>query len=324
ERGVVAAASYEARVFGVRSAMPSALALKKCPHIIFVKPRFEAYKKVSSQIHSIFEEYTDLIEPLSLDEAYLDVTNNKKDMPSATLIAKEIKKKIREKTQLTASAGISYNKFLAKIASDFDKPDGLTLISPEEAEKFVEELPIDKFFGIGKVTAERMHEIGIHTGRDLKKYDKIQLYKLFGKSGGYYYNIARAIDERAVNPHRVRKSIGVEHTFEHDLTNPNAMYQALEKIGESLFRRIEKANARGKTLTLKIKFSNFEQITRSKTEKRPIDQLGKIKVLAQKLLEEAEVQNTAIRLLGLSVSNLSEEKKLWGHQLELNFPSFKR
>ena len=264
-RGVVAAASYEARKYGVYSAMPAKTAKKKCPFITFVRPRFEVYKQVSNQIRQIFLEYTDLVEPLSLDEAYLDVTQHKKGKPSATLIAKEIKQRIKEETELTASAGISINKFLAKIASDYKKPNGLFLIKPEEAEAFVEQLPIEKFFGIGKVSAEKMHSLGIFNGLDLKRLSEYDLIKHFGKQGSYYYHIARAIDNREVQPNRERKSVGAENTFETDIENPEEMLEQLEKIAQTLMGRIERVKLYGRTLTIKIKFSDFKQITRSKT-----------------------------------------------------------
>ncbi|MCK5700612.1 MAG: DNA polymerase IV, partial [Cyclobacteriaceae bacterium] len=217
KRGVVAAASYEARKFGVFSAMPASIALRKCPELIFTKPRFDVYKEVSNQIRQIFLEYTDLVEPLSLDEAYLDVTENKKGLGSATIIAREIKSKINSTTHLIASAGVSINKFLAKVASDQDKPDGLYVIKPNQAESFVDGLAIEKFFGIGKVTAKKMHELGINTGADLKQISIEELVRRFGKVGRYYFDIARAIDKRLVNPNRIRKSLGAERTFEDDL-----------------------------------------------------------------------------------------------------------
>jgi DNA polymerase IV len=320
ERGVVAAASYEARAFGVRSAMSSRLAYRKCPHIIFVQPRFEVYKEVSMQIRKIFSQYTDLIEPLSLDEAYMDVTENKTGNPSATLIAQEIRHKIQTQTGLTASAGVSFNKFLAKVASDVNKPNGITVITPEKAEAFLDALEIDKFYGIGKVTAQRMHELGIHCGKDLKRYSKIDLLKLFGKSGGYYFDIVRAIDERPVNPNRIRKSIGAENTFEYDLKTLSAMQQALDKIAEKVFERMQRSRAYGKTLTLKVKFSDFEQITRSQTLRNPIQSLESLQQLARDILHEADLVNTEVRLLGLSISNIERPEPGKGIQLKLNFP----
>ena len=270
ERGVVAAASYEARKYGVYSAMPSAIAYRKCPNIIFVKHRFDVYKDVSNQIRKIFLDYTDLVEPLSLDEAYLDVTSNKKCMTSATLIAKEIRQRIKESTQLTASAGISINKFLAKTASDINKPDGITLIKPDEAERFIESLKIEKFHGIGKVTAKKMSRMGIHTGSDLKTKSLPFLQKNFGKAGIYYYNISRGIDDRIVNPNRIRKSLSIENTFDRNLTSLAEVKYELDNLSTSLFIRIEKSKSYGKTLTIKLKFDDFTQITRSKTIILPI------------------------------------------------------
>ena len=270
DRGVVAAASYEARTFGVQSAMPSVIAFRRCPDIIFVRPRFDVYAQVSRQIRAIFYEYTDLVEPLSLDEAYLDVTSNKKGMPSATLIAREIKKRIKDETGLTASAGISINKFLAKVASDQDKPDGLYLIQPESAQAFVDNLAINKFHGIGKVTAKKMHDLGIERGKDLKKWELSRLVQVFGKAGKNYYNICRGNDQREVEPNRPRKSVGAEDTFETDLTSLEEMKSELERIGEIVFNRVKKAEAFGRTLTLKLKYSDFKQITRSKNIKYTI------------------------------------------------------
>ncbi len=303
-RGVVAAASYEARDYGVRSAMPAKTAKRKCSFLIFVHPRFEVYKQVSQQIRKIFFEYTDLVEPLSLDEAYLDVTMHKKGKPSATLIAKEIKERIKQETGLTASAGISINKFLAKVASDYRKPDGLFLIKPEDAEKFVEELPIEKFFGIGKVTAQRMHEMGVSCGKDLKKFSEIELIKRFGKAGSYYYHIARAIDLREVKPNRKRKSVGAENTFEYDISDTEKMENELYKIAETLMKRIKKADSSGKTLTLKVKFSDFKQITRSKTYKHYIDNFDDLWKYSREIFLLINFKDKKVRLLGLSVSNL--------------------
>lgn len=319
-RGVVAAASYEARQYGVRSAMPSAIAARKCPDLIFVKPRFEAYKAVSQQIRDIFFEYTDLVEPLSLDEAFLDVTHNKKGMPSATLIAREIKARILEVTSLTASAGISINKFLAKTASDVNKPDGLFLIPPEKAEAYVEQLPVEKFFGIGKVTAEKMHKMGIRTGLDIKQYTEADLIARFGKSGRYYYNIVRAIDNREVNPNRIRKSLGAENTFFKDLTEPDELAKELLRITKTLVQRMERSGTKGKTLTLKVKFHDFQQITRSKTITKWIEGEKQIISLYEELLTTFDTSEFRIRLLGLALSNLNHEaEEPAGYQLTLNF-----
>lgn len=307
ERGVLTTASYEARKYGVKSAMPSKVAARLCPDLIFVRPRFDAYKEVSSQIRSIFHEYTDLVEPLSLDEAFLDVTENKKDIPSATIIAREIKDKIKHQTQLTASAGISINKFLAKIASDVNKPDGMFLIPPEKAVEFVENLPIEKFFGIGKVTSKKMHEMGIKTGLDLKKLSETELRRKFGKVGSYYYQIARAEDHRAVNPHRIRKSIGAENTFIKDLVDMQDVKSELENILDTLYERLKKSNTKGKTLTIKVKYSDFQQITRSKTIDSWIYSKPLIRSLYEELLDQVEIRN-GIRLLGITLSHLNHEE----------------
>lgn len=307
-RGVVAAASYEARKYGVHSAMPSKTAVRLCPGLIFVKARFDQYKAVSQQIRDIFYEYTDLVEPLSLDEAYLDVTTNKKGIPSATLIAKEIKQRILDATQLTASAGISINKFLAKTASDVNKPNGLFLIKPEEAEAFIERLPINKFHGIGKVTAEKMGRMGIYHGKDLKKWAEHSLVDRFGKSGHYYYRIARAVDEREVNPNRIRKSIGAENTFAKDVNTEEEMVQHLQPIKATLLRRMKAADSYGKTCTLKVKYNDFRIITRSKTVSYLIKTEAQLDELIDELINQV-LPDRGIRLLGLSISNLNSEKK---------------
>lgn len=320
DRGVVAAASYEARKFGIRSAMPSSIAARKCPDLIFVRPRFDAYKAVSNQIRDIFLDYTDLVEPLSLDEAFLDVTHNKKNMPSATLIAKEIKERIKTTTSLTASAGISINKFLAKTASDVNKPDGLFLIPPDEAEAYVEQLSIEKFFGIGKVTAEKMYKMGIRNGMDLKRYTEADLASRFGKSGRYYYRIARAIDDREVNPNRIRKSLGAENTFEKDLTQIDELKKELLNITQTLINRMERSNTKGKTLTMKVKFHDFQQITRSKTITKWIENEKQIISLFEELLTMLDTSDVKVRLLGLSLSNLNHElQEPASYQLTLNF-----
>jgi DNA polymerase-4 len=307
ERSVVCAASYEARKYGVRSAMPSVTARKKCPDLIFVKPHFEVYQKVSKQIRQIFLEYTDLVEPLSLDEAYLDVTENKKNIASATLIASEIKDKIKEVTGLTASAGVSYNKFLAKIASDYQKPNGLFVIKPENAVKFIEDLEIEKFHGIGKVTAQKMHKLGIHKGQDLKKIAENEMVNLFGKHGAYYYGVANGIDERAVIAHRERKSLGTEYTFDKDLTKKFEVIAELYKIEKHLMEMIEKYHYFGKTLTLKVKYADFKQHTRSKTLNIDINNFQILHSVTRDLLKSISFNdnNQKIRLLGLSISNFN-------------------
>ena len=265
ERGVVMTASYQARKFGVRSAMPSAIAYRKCPQLIFVKPRFQVYQQVSKKIREIFFRYTDLVEPLSLDEAYLDVTENKTSINSASKIAREIKKHILDETKLTASAGVSVNKFLAKVASDYNKPDGLSVILPNQVHAFIESLEINRFHGIGKVTAGKMNEMGIHTGGDLKHYSKRQLAKIFGKNGKYYYQIAHGIDDRPVNPNRIRKSISSENTFTQDIEDDQTVKSELIDISQKVMDWMVKNETYGRTATLKVKFSDFNQITRSKT-----------------------------------------------------------
>jgi len=319
ERGVVAAASYEARKFGVKSAMASSIAYRKCPQLIFVKPRFEAYKEASQQIREVFEEYTDLVEPLSLDEAYLDVTENKFDMEFAMDIATEIKQKIKAKTGLTASAGISYNKFLAKIASDYNKPDGFYVITPSMAEKFIEKLPIEKFFGVGKVTAKKMHLKGIFTGANLKRKSEQQLTQWFGKAGCYYYNISRGFDNRVVNRNRIRKSLGAERTYETDITTQEGMEESINQVADILIKRIEKAGGAGKSLTLKVKYSDFKQITRSKT-RQDILTAQQIKSIALNLLEVIPDIEKGVRLIGLQTASFDQvSKDVFLEQLEFEF-----
>lgn len=303
ERGVVAAASYEARKFGVRSAMPSRLAAQKCPNLIFVPPRFDRYKEISRVIRKIFLEFTDLVEPLSLDEAFLDVTNNHFALPYATQIAKAIRHRIFLETGLTASAGISYNKFLAKVASDLNKPNGQAVIPPEKAEAFLEKLPIEKFFGIGKVTAEKMKALGIHCGRDLKAYSLVFLTRRFGKSGRHYYDIVRGIHESEVKPDRIRKSLGVENTFEKDLLTSSSVAEMLtNKILPEFFRRLQQSQTAGRTLTLKIKYNDFTVHTRSRTFPEAIPP-GSMEALALELIRQEELSGP-VRLLGISLSNL--------------------
>ncbi len=318
ERGVVAAASYEARKYGVHSAMSSKVARQKCPALHFVKSRFDVYRQVSHQIMTIFHDYTDLIEPLSLDEAFLDVTSNKAGISSATLIAKEVKARIKMETNLTASAGVSINKFLAKIASDYDKPDGLYIIRPENAEQFVEDLPVEKFFGVGKVTAKKMHQLGIYKGIDLKSLSRGELVRHFGKTGNFYYDIARAVDERPVNPERERKSVGAERTFEADLYSEFQLIAELYHIEKELMERLKKNKFFGKTLTLKIKFADFRQITRSKTLHNKLDNFELLHKTAKWLLTTQQLSGEKIRLLGLSVSNTEEPDNPEAIQLTLD------
>ena len=308
ERGVVAAASYEARKFGVRSAMASKIAKRKCPDLIFVKPRFDRYKEISNQIRNIFLEYTDLVEPLSLDEAYLDVTFAKKGKPSATLIAKEIKQRIFNELKLTASAGVSYNKFLANVASDVNKPNGIFVVTPAEAQEFIDNLEVRKFFGIGKVTAEKLNKNGIWFGRDLKKMDRFELVRLFGKAGDYYYKICRGEDDREVQPSRVRKSVGAEETFSVDIFRIEELEEEMIKIADILWPRVERANVRAKTLTLKFKYSDFEQHTRSSTINGYFSSKNKLISESKKLLNKDEGFSKGIRLLGLTLSNFIQDE----------------
>jgi len=319
KRGVVAAASYEARKYGVRSAMSGVLARQKCPHLIFVKTDFERYKEISTKIRQIFYEYTDLVEPLSLDEAYLDVTENKKGNPSASLIAQEIRDRIYSELELRASAGISINKFIAKVASDINKPNGQKTINPEEVLLFLEELSINKFYGVGKVTAAKMNNLGIFNGLDLKNKPLEELTKLFGKSGTYYYNIVRGIHHSTVKPNRIRKSIAAERTFSENISSEVFMLERLHKIAEELERRMIASETKGKTITLKIKYSDFTQQTRSKTVQNFIQKKDEIMQIVKELLYQEKFKNS-VRLLGISFSNLDTAKKepVWV-QLMLEF-----
>ena len=307
-RGVVAAASYEARKFGVRSAISGVLAKKNCPELIFVKPRFDRYKEISKKIHAIFHEYTDLVEPLSLDEAYLDVTYNKKGNPSATLLAQEIRMRILNEVGLTASAGISVNKFVAKIASDYNKPNGQKTVNPEEVISFLEELPIRKFYGVGKVTTEKMYQLGIFTGLELKSKSLDFLSTHFGKSGVFYYHVVRGIHNSEVKPDRITKSVAAEHTFDTNLSSEIFMLEQLENIATNLERRLKKQNIAGKTVTLKIKYSDFSQQTRSKTVPYFIADKGLILENVKELLYQERMKDS-VRLLGISLSNLNTEQK---------------
>ena len=307
ERGVVSAASYEARKFGVKSAMSSFLAKQKCPHLIFVKSDFERYKELSVKIRAIFYEYTDLVEPLSLDEAYLDVTENKKGNPSANDIAREIRERIYTETGLRASAGISINKFIAKVASDINKPNGQKTIHPEEVLQFLEELPVNKFYGVGKVTASKMYNLGMFKGKDLKKKPLEELVKSFGKSGTHYYNIVRGIHNSAVKPNRIRKSIAAERTFSENLSSEIFMIERLDKIADELEKRMKKTDTKGKTITLKIKYSDFTQQTRSKTKTNFMQTKKEFFPVVKELLYQDKLVNS-VRLLGLSFGNLNTEE----------------
>lgn len=318
DRGVVASASYEARRYGVRSAMSSKVALRKCPNLIFVNSRFDVYKSVSRQIMQIFHDYTDLVEPLSLDEAFLDVTNNFKGIASATQIAIEIKERIHEETNLTASAGVSFNKFLAKIASDYNKPNGLFIIKPQHAEKFVEELSIEQFPGIGKVTAQTMHNLGIKTGWDLKQRSEASLIIAFGKVGRLYHKFASAIDEREVNPNQIRKSIGAENTFGTDINSIILLEPELKEIAKDVISRVDRSSFMGRTITLKIKYADFKIITRSKTLPVYITEYDTLFNTGYELLKEVDL-SPKVRLIGLSIK--TNESQMWTDavQLEIDF-----
>ncbi len=319
-RGVVAAASYEARKFGIHSAMPSKIAHRLCPNLIFASGKFEVYREASNKIMNIFREYTDLVESLSLDEAYIDVSTNKFGCQSATLIAKEIKQRIKEQTQLTASAGVSFNKFLAKIASDYKKPDGLYVIRPGQAEKFVDQLPVGKIPGIGKVTEEKMKRLSIYFGRDLKRVDKYFLNRNFGKAGLYYYDLIRFDNHNPVTPERVRKSLGAERTFDVDKTDEDDMLNALMDISAKIGKRLEKVDVMGKTLTLKIKYFDFVVQSRSKTVKHLIQSETEIFDIASELLLIPIKPIKPVRLLGIQMSNLNTEPdKRIARQMSLNF-----
>ena len=306
QRGVVAAASYEARKFGVRSAMPSVTAARQCPSLIFVSARFDVYRAVSQQIREIFARYSDLVEPLSLDEAYLDVTDDKQNAGSATQIAQLIRSEIRELTDLTASAGVSYNKFLAKIASDQNKPDGMFVIRPHEGADFVASLPVRRFYGVGPKTAERMANMGIHTGSDLRDKDMLFMSEHFGKSANYLYQACRGIDHRPVQPDRIRKSISSEQTYSTDLDTDAALHEALEEIIESVWQRITKNEAIGRTVTLKVKYADFQQITRSKSIERYITEKAQFAEISRDLLVQLLPVPLGVRLLGLTLAGLAE------------------
>jgi DNA polymerase-4 len=318
-RGVVAAASYEARKFGVKSAISGIVAKRNCPELIFVRPRFNRYKEISSKIHKIFREYTDLVEPLSLDEAYLDVTHNKKGNPSASLLAEEIRLRIFNEVGLTASAGISVNKFVAKIASDYNKPNGQKTVNPEDVITFLEELPIRKFYGVGKVTTEKMYQLGIFTGIELKSKSIDFLEKHFGKSGKFYFEVVRGIHNSEVKPDRISKSVAAEQTFDTNLSSEIFMMEQLENIATILERRLKKNNISGKTVTLKIKYSDFTQQTRSKTLLYFIADKGLILETVKELLYQERMKDS-VRLLGISLNNLNtEEKKAVVVQLKFAF-----
>ncbi|MDR1483017.1 MAG: DNA polymerase IV [Synergistaceae bacterium] len=319
ERGVVAAASYEARKWGVRSAMPSLTAMNKCPELIFVPARFDVYRAVSMRIRAIFFEYSDLVEPLSLDEAYIDVTDNRRGVPSATLIAKDIRRRIWKATGLTASAGVSFNKFLAKVASDYRKPNGMFVVRPEEADAFAEALKVEQFWGVGRVTAEKMHRMGIHTGKDLKRFTEDELIRVFGKSGRSYYLNARGEDDREVTSERMRKSIGAETTFLTDISERRELLGHLREIAEEVWDRLSKNFFTGRTVTLKLKYADFQEMTRRKTLAASIDRFGLFWMVAKELLDSTNIDiERQIRLMGLTVSNTEREQTGY-RQLLLDF-----
>ena len=307
-RGVVAAASYEARIYGIRSAMPSVTAKRRCPELIFVKPRFEVYRAVSARIREVFAEHTDLIEPLSLDEAYLDVTENKQGIPFATEVAEIIRRRITEVTGLNASAGISYCKFLAKLASDLNKPNGQAVITPSRGPQFVAELPVKKFHGVGPATAEKMERLGILTGADLRDKSPEFLRAHFGKSGGWYYHISRGIDHRPVEPHRERKSVGAEDTFSEDIFDVEPARREIDTLASKVWRSCEAKALTGRTVTLKVKYADFQQITRSRTVERGVRGAGELSAIANALLEPLFPVAKGVRLLGVTLSSLAADK----------------
>jgi len=319
KRGVVAACSYEARQFGIHSAMPGKIALSRCPHAVFLRPRFDVYRQVSTEIREIFHEYTDQVEPLSLDEAFLDVTVNKKGNPSATFIAECIRQDIRERAGLTASAGISFNKFLAKVASDENKPDGITVVPPHMADDFIGRLPIRKFHGVGKATEEKMRAMGIRTGADLKRISRIELVRRFGKAGIYFYDIAHGQDHRPVNANRVRKSISKETTFSEDIGGRDRLMAVLRELADHLETLVRKHTVRGMTLTIKVRFSDFRCITRSVTLDRPIISAETIRAQAGLLLDTTNAGEKRVRLLGMGISNF-ETRDPSGIHRQLHLP----
>lgn len=320
ERGVVAAASYEARAFGVRSAMASVTARRRCPGLIFVKPRFEVYRAVSQQIREVFAEHTDLIEPLSLDEAYLDVTRNKQGIALATDIALMIRDRIRQVTGLNASAGISYNKFLAKLASDLNKPNGQAVIPPARGPSFVAELPVRRFHGIGPATAARMERLGIVTGADLRARSADDLRRHFGKAGDWYYGISRGIDHRPVEPHRIRKSVGAEDTFAADIFDPAQARREIAALADKVWRACEGKGLTGRTVTLKAKYADFRQITRSRTLTAPVRDADDLQAVAAGLLQPLFPVDRGLRLLGVTLSSLEAADEAAARQLTLGLP----
>ena len=316
-RGVVASCSYEARKFGIHSAMPSGTASRLCPKAVFVPGRFEVYRQVSSCIHEIFYSYSDLVEPLSLDEAYIDVTENRKSMVSATKIAGEVRRRIRKETGLTASAGVSYNKFIAKVASDYRKPDGMTVVTPAMASGFLDSLPVRKFHGIGSATEKRLLAMGVTNGAELKRLDRDILVRCFGKAGAFYYDIVRGIDNRPVEPDRVRKSIGKERTFQTDMDDRNEMLSVLSSIADEVARILEKNETGGRTITVKVKYSDFVSVTRSLSINDSISTAPQMMEHVPLLLDRTEAGRKKVRLLGISISSLDSEDDIAGTERQL-------
>ena len=305
-RGVVATCSYEARQYGIHSAMPSQTAHRLCPHAIFLKPRMDAYRQVSREILAIFRSYTDLVEPLALDEAYLDVTHDRQGIASGTLIARAIREEIFRATGLTASAGVSYNKFIAKIASDYHKPNGLTVITPVQAQAFLDAVPVRKFFGVGKVTEQRLNQLGVHTGEDLRRLSLEELSSVFSDRGRVFYNLVRGIDPRPVEPKRIRRSIGKETTFAVDIDDVSQMARILEALARSVEQNLKHRALRARVVVLKIKFANFRQITRRMTATTPVQTAEEMNVYLRRLLEQVDMR-AKVRLLGVTVQNLQDE-----------------
>ncbi len=320
KRGVVAACSYEARRFGIHSAMSAVRARKLCPHAVFIRPRFDVYRGVSQEIREIFREYTDLVEPLSLDEAFLDVTRNRRGTDSATHLAMEIRERIRKRTRLTASAGVSFNKFLAKVASDINKPDGITVVPPEAAGAFIDSLPIRKFFGVGKCTEQKMRRLGIRNGADLKAMDWRALVDHFGKAGLYFHKIAHGLDDRPVVRERIRKSIGKETTLSEDIDDRRRMVAILEEIAERLEEAMADRRLAGMTVTLKVKYFDFQSVTRSHTGHTPVASAEAILSRIRFLLDETAAGPKKVRLLGITLSNLIDLDRRGGPPLQLPLP----
>ncbi len=316
-RGVVATCSYEARQFGIHSAMPSARAYQLCPQAVFIKPRFEAYREASAEIRKIFAQFTDCLEPVSLDEAYLDVSNSSHCQGSATLIAQAIKQQIQTQTELIASAGISYNKFLAKIASDMDKPDGLYLITPAQGMQFIEQLPIGRFHGIGQATERKMHNLDIRNGKDLQQKSLTFLKQQFGKAGQHYYNIARGIDNRPVNNHRESKSVGVETTFAVDIQDKQVILENLNSLFQKALHKLDNKKMSAQTITIKVKYQNFVQITRSRTLADIITADSPVSHVMEELLSDTQIETQKVRLLGVTLSTLKKPELNAYRQLDL-------